>query len=152
MTILADAPREAHDAVRARRRQQLDELDYRRSVLALTEHGYNQNQIARWLGITQPSVASALKTARKVTRPVEGFSGATPMEICQRYAAGLIDRAQLVDELARFPYAPRPETDGVDWLVDTPPGTWMEVTLAHYQRLIDDAIYDEVFQRRHPDA
>lgn len=152
MTIIADAPREAQDAVRARRRMQMDELDYHRSVLTLTERGYNQTQIAAWLGITQPSVASVLKTARKEPRPVEGFSGATPMELCQRYAAGLIDRPQLVDELARFPYVPRPETDGFDWLVDTPAGTWQEVFQASYMGLIDDEIYEEIFQRRHPDA
>lgn len=60
----------------------------------------------------QPSVNSALRTASKVEMPLPGFSGATPAEICQRYAAGFIDRAQLVDELVRFPYAKSGETDG----------------------------------------
>lgn len=61
---------------------------------------------------------------------LDGFSGATPAEICQRYAAGFIDRAHLVDELTRFPYVKGGQTDGYDSLIVDPPGTWSEVSAA----------------------
>src|SRR5690606_7749494 len=100
-------------------------------------------------GIAQPSVLSALRTAAKVTMPLEGFSGATPYEICQRYANGLIDRAQLVDELTRFPYVEGGHTDGYDSLIVDPPGTWSEVSDARRRGLIEYDVYEEVFNRRH---
>lgn len=152
MTIM-EIPAEARAAVRARRRKEIDELDYRRELRRLGERGYTQTQIAGWLGIAQPSVTSALKTAAKVSLPAEGFSGATPYEICQRYAAGFVDRAQLVDELSRWPYVPRGTTSGpLDDLIVDPPGSWAEVEQAAYAGLIGDDIYEEVFERRHPRA
>lgn len=147
MTI-ADVPAEVHEAVSARRRREIDELDYRRALRRLNEHGFSQRQISRWLGIAQPSVNSALRTAAKVAMPVEGFSGATPMEICQRYAAGFIDREQLIDELTRFPYTPGGKTDGYDSLIVDPPGAWAEVSSARRRGVIEDEVYEEVFNRR----
>jgi hypothetical protein len=94
-------------------------------------------------------VLSALRTAAKVAMPLEGFSGATPYEICQRYAGGLIDRGQLVDELTRFPYVPGGQTDGYDSLVVDPPGTWSEVADAVDAGLIEDDVYEEVFNLWH---
>ena len=148
MTI-AEIPAEARAAVLARRRKEIDELDYRRELLRLDQRGYSQRDIARWLGIAQPSVLSALRTASKVTMPLDGFSGATPYEICQRYAAGFIDRAKLVDELTRFPYVKGGQTDGYDSLIVDPAGTWSEVSDAARRGLIEDAVYEEVFNRRH---
>ena len=148
MTI-AEIPAEARAAMRARRRKEIDELDYRRELRRLDELGYSQTQISKWLGIAQPSVLSALRTAAKVTMPIEGFSGATPYEICQRYAAGFIDREKLVDELTRFPYVKGGQTDGYDSLIVEPAGTWSEVDDAARRGLIEDDIYEEVFNRRH---
>ncbi len=146
---IADVPVEARAAVRARRRKEIDELDYRRELRRLEERGYSQTQISKWLGIAQPSVLSALRTAAKVTMPLDGFSGATPYEICQRYAGGLIDRAQLVDELTRFPYVEGGHTDGYDSLIVDPAGTWSEVSDARRRGLIENDVYEEVFNRRH---
>ncbi len=151
MTI-AEVPAEARAAVRARRRKEIDELDYRRELRRLDECGYSQTQISKWLGIAQPSVLSALRTAAKVTMPLEGFSGATPYEICQRYAGGIIDRAQLVDELTRFPYVEGGHTDGYDSLIVDPAGTWSEVSDARRRGLIENDVYEEVFNRRHNTA
>ncbi|MEV8249442.1 hypothetical protein AB0O87_00785 [Microbacterium sp. NPDC076768] len=148
MTI-AEVPVEARAAMRARRRKEIDDLDYRRELLRLEECGYTQTQISKWLGIAQPSVSSALRTAAKVTMPLEGFSGATPYEICQRYAGGIIDRAQLVDELTRFPYVEGGRTDGYDSLIVDPAGTWSEVSDARRRELIENDVYEEVFNRRH---
>lgn len=127
----------------------MDELDYRRELRRLEQRGYSQREISKWLGIAQPSVLSALRTAAKVTMPLDGFSGATPYEICQRYAGGLITRTQLVDELARFPYVKGGQTDGYDSLIVDPPGTWSEVDDAARRGLIEDDVYEEVFNRRH---
>lgn len=151
MTI-AEIPAEARAAVLARRRKEIDELDYRRELRRLSEHGYSQRDISKWLGIAQPSVLSALRTAAKVTMPLEGFSGATPYEICQRYAGGLIDRSQLVEELTRFPYAEGGHTDGYDSLIVDPAGTWSEVSDARRHGLIENDVYEEVFNRRHNTA
>lgn len=79
----------------------------------------------------------------------DGSSGATPYEICQRYAAGVIDRMQLIDELTRFPYVKDGETDGYDSLIVDEPGTWSEVGDAVRRGLIEEDIYEEVFTRRH---
>lgn len=141
-------PAAARAAVQLRHRREIDDLDYRRQLRQLSGR-YTQRQIATWLGIAQPSVSAALKAAEQVAMPVEGFSGATPMEICERFAAGVIDRRQLEDELARFPYAERGTSDGYDGLVVDPPGTWAEVSAAVRRGLIDDDIYEVVFNRRH---
>ncbi|WEG08317.1 hypothetical protein PU630_13890 [Microbacterium horticulturae] len=148
MTIV-EVPVEARAAVLARRRKEIDELDYRRELRRLGERGYSQRDISRWLGIAQPSVLSALRTAAKVAMPLDGFSGATPYEICERYAAGFVDRAKLVDELVRFPYVKGGHTDGCDSLIVDPPGTWSEVSDARRRGLIEDDVYEEVFNRRH---
>jgi len=142
-------PAEAQPAVQARHRLRIDELDYRRELRLLSGRGYSQRQIASWLGISQPSVVSALRTAEKVQAPLDGFSGATPAEICQRYAAGLIERDQLVWELVRFPYAKGGKTDGYDWLAVEPAGAWSEVSDAVRRGLIGEDVYEEVFQARH---
>lgn len=144
-----EIPEWARAAVRARHRKDMDELDYRRELRRLDQQGRSQREIAKWLGIAQPSVLSALRTAAKVTMPLDGFSGATPYEICQRYAAGFLDRTQLVDELTRFPYVKGGQTDGHDSLLVDPPGTWSEVSDAIRRGLIEDGIYEEVFNARH---
>lgn len=148
MTI-SSVPDWARAAVRARHRKEMAELDYRRELRRFDQHGYSQREIARWLGMAQPSVLSALRTAAKVTMPLDGFSGATPYKICQRYAARFIDRAQLVDELTRFPYVKGGHTDGYDSLIVDPPGTWSEVGDAARRGLISEDIYETVFNRRH---
>lgn len=147
--VPAPIPVEAQAAVRARRRKEIDELDYRRELRKLAQLGYSQREMSRWLGIAQPSVLSALRTAAKVQMPLTGFSGATPLEICTRYAVGALERDQLVDELARFPYrAADVETDGSDALLVDPQGAWSEVSAAVRRGLIERDIYREVFEHR----
>jgi hypothetical protein len=145
---LTDIPTDAQPAVRARLRKDIDELDYRRELVLLSKR-YSQRDISKFLGIAQPSVSSALKTAQNLSMPIENFSGATPEEICRRYGAGFLTREQLVDELARFPYVKGGTTDGYDTLIVDPPGAWSEVADAVRWGLIDDAIYEEVFNLRH---
>ncbi|MDR0944986.1 MAG: hypothetical protein LBM66_02320 [Bifidobacteriaceae bacterium] len=133
------------DARRLRHRQQVDHLDYLRDLRALAGV-MNQSDIARELGISQPSVSSALKTAETVPQIPAGFHGASPLEIAQRYAAGEITAETLVDELARWPYKPMPRTDGVDWGLDAT-GTIAEVEHAAMAGMIEDDLYDQIVDR-----
>lgn len=136
--------------VKARVGKKIADLDYHRELLRARKGGASQRDMANVLGISQPSVKSALDTAAKVSMPLSGFAGASPGEICQRFAAGLIDRERLVDELTRFPYSKGDRTDGYDTLMMDPPGAWTEVSDAVRRGLIPDDVYEEVFNRRHP--
>ncbi|MGB3055471.1 MAG: hypothetical protein WBB52_11515 [Acidimicrobiales bacterium] len=135
--------------VKARVGKKIADLDYQRELLRAREGGASQRDMAKVLGMSQPSVKSALDTAAKVSMPLSGFAGASPGEICQRFAAGLIDRERLVDELTRFPYVQGDRTDGYDTLLVDPSGTWAEVSNAVRRGLIPDDVYEEVFIRRH---
>lgn len=127
------------------------QLDYRRVLKRLEQHGHSQSDMARVLGISQPAVHSALKTARKAPDAVPGFSGAGPYEICQRYALGELDRARLIDELARWEYTPVPEPDWLEDVAPGPgPGSWFEVERALGEGLIDENTYEAVLQRKPP--
>lgn len=129
--------------VRLRHRQVVDRLDELRLVRKLAAQ-ISQTEIARLLAISQPAVHKALKEAERVPEVVDGFSGASPYEVAERYAAGQIDRARVVDELARWPYASTPTTGGVDWLVEDAPGTFEEVGRALDDGLLDADTYDAV--------
>ncbi|MFJ2521331.1 hypothetical protein ACIOWF_20375 [Cellulosimicrobium cellulans] len=129
--------------VRLRHRQVVDRLDELRLVRKLAAQ-MSQSEIARLLAISQPAVHKALKAAERVPEVADGFSGASPYEIAERYAAGQIDRARVVDELARWPYASTPTTDGVDWLVEDATGTFEEVGRALDDGLLDADTYDAV--------
>lgn len=141
MTTTQDA--DVAVAVRLRHRQDVDRRDELRALRKLAAT-MTQTQIAKELRISQPAVNKRLKAAAQVPDVREGFSGASPYEIAERYAAGQIDRAQLVDELTRWPYAEQAKTDGFDWLVEEVPATFEEVGRALDEGLIDDETYDAV--------
>jgi len=84
-----------------RHRQLLDRLDYLRGLRRLAAR-MTQSELARALGLTQPSISSALKSAAKVADPRPGFSGASPYEIAQRHTAGELSRERMIDELSRW--------------------------------------------------
>lgn len=126
-----------------RDRQVIDRLDELRHLRALSIAGASQVDLARHLGISQPSINKALKRAMAVRDVLDGFSGATPFEIAQRYAAGLISRDQLIDELGRFPYVPFSVVSRPG-LTATVPGTAREILDALDAGLIDDDTYDAI--------
>lgn len=135
---------EAGRAIIMRQRAELDQLDYRRELVRLASLGGTQRQLAEALGISQPSLSSALKTAQKVPPVRPGFSGADPYEVCQRYAVGQLAREQLVDELTRWEYIkPEPVEHGFfDDLRFTTPGSFDDVVRACTSGLIDGELYD----------
>ena len=149
MMIVSELPELIVAGRRARARREIAELDYRRMLREMAETGLSQREIAGAMGIKQPSVNSALKTAMRVSRPVEGLSGATPWEICQRYAAGLVSRERVVEDLVAFPYAPAGEVGEVDSLIVDPPGSWDEVVQAVDLGLVEEEVYEVVFNLRH---
>jgi hypothetical protein len=145
-------PQVVRDAQAARAREALAHLDYERALAQLRNayvHGLvTQTEIARWLDIKQPSVSQALAKGASVPEPVDGFSGATPFEVVQRYAAEQIGPEQLVDELARWPYARgRVPRDEVDDLVVAPVGTFDDVRKALSLGLLEPETYDAILDR-----
>ncbi|WP_180357948.1 MULTISPECIES: helix-turn-helix domain-containing protein [Actinomycetes] len=148
MTLINDLPA-ARTLVRLHHQSEIVDMDERRAMLQLAAGGVSQREIAALLGVTQPTVNGILKRAANLPQPAEGFSSATPMEACKRYAAGLLARDQLVDELVRFPYA-AVERDPFDDFSADPPGAWSEVEDAEGLGLIEEDVYEEIFNRRHP--
>jgi hypothetical protein len=128
-----------------RARQRVDDLEELRALRTL-KAVVPQSQIAQELGISQPAVSKRMDRALKVSEVREGFSGGSPDEIIQRFVAGLLERVQLVDELARWPYAPAGATDGVDWMTGSN-GEWEQVERALHRGLIDAETYTEVLDR-----
>jgi DNA-binding transcriptional regulator YdaS (Cro superfamily) len=100
-------------ARREQLRQGLAERDKLRAVRVAKELGATQVLLARTLGVSQPAVAQMLGR-QPVRAPAirEGFSSATPFEVAERYAAGLISREQMRSELGGWDYAPRELTAG----------------------------------------
>lgn len=139
---------EAGHARRLRQRVNLDQLDYRRELLRLRALGASQRELSKVLGISQPSLSSAMKTAVKVPPPRPGFSGADPYEVCQRHAVGELTREQLIDELTRWDYATVAvgEHDYFDDLRFSTPGSFGDVAQAFDDGLIDAEAYDAVLE------
>ena len=147
MTVM-DIPVEAVAARKARVRRDVGELDYKRSVVRLKSSGATQKAIAQMIEVSQPTVHKLLKNAATVPMPVEGFSGADPYEICERYAADLISRKQLVDELSRWEYVPQQHTvNEFDDLLFDVPGSVDDLERALRRGLIDDELFDEIADR-----
>ena len=137
-------------ARRAKARRELGSLDYIRNVrLAVEELG--QGTVARALGVSQPAISKLLASAeaRGVAPVPDGFSGASPYEIAERYAAGDLDRDALIRELSAWPY---PWNEGahdavheLDWMPGPePPGSFEEVGRAFDEGLIDGDAYNRI--------
>lgn len=150
VSALEDLPA-ARTAIRLRHHREVVTLDQRRALLEVVAAGATARDIAALLGISQHAVTALLQSAEGTPPVLEGFSGATPLEIAQRYAAGLIPREQVVSELVAFPYTPTPSASAWDDLVVDPPGAWSELETAQGLHLIDASIYRDVFLALHPE-
>lgn len=141
-------PVEAVAARKAQHARNIGELDYRRGVLRLKQSGLPQAVIAELLMVSQPNVQKMLQRAGGLSMPRDGFTGANPYEICERYAAGLIERVQLVDELTRWEYAPRDRAkdEPNDFLFEVP-GSVDDLDRALKHGLIDSELHDEICAR-----
>lgn len=65
----------------------------------------------------------------------------TPYKMCQKYASQRIDREMLKEFLITWDYEP---SDGIDTVLLDVSGSWSDVEKAHWDGLIDDALYDEI--------
>lgn len=148
--------RALHELVVARSLVEIADLKYKRSLKQLRnrpEGMPSQSQVARSLHISQPALSKALSASDNVAEVPEGFSGASPREICQLYAIGELDRAQLIDELSRWEYpAPISSENAWDDLSVALPGSWDEVDRAAEDGLIDYDLLDEVLDALPEDA
>ena len=134
-----------HELVRARQRMLVDGLDYRR-VLKGARGTMTQVQMAEVLGISQPAVAKALKAAEGTPDVLANFSGASVMEVCQRFAAGLIDHDRVVHELVSWPYVDEGSFDEFGEYTGPESGTVDDLSVARGLGLIDDGVYADVLQ------
>lgn len=131
---------------RLRARRAVDARDELRLLPRVAEQ-MSQTELARALGVSQPAVSGRLRKAADVPPVREGFSGSDPYEIAQRYAAGLISREQVVEELSRWEYRPADRGDGVDW-GSYEPGEWYEfVVPALDHGLLEADVYSEIQSR-----
>ncbi|ROQ52558.1 hypothetical protein EDF36_3717 [Rathayibacter sp. PhB152] len=143
---MAIAQRPDGDTVRRlRSRQVVTRVSYLRELRRAAQDT-TQRQLARLIGISQPSVNSALKSAAAVPDVRPGFSGATTYEIAQRYDAGELTREQTIDELGRWSYRPGSPSDGFDWTT-ADAGEFEDVERAFSEHLIDAEMYDEILTR-----
>lgn len=147
MTI-TQIPAEAAAARKAQHLRNIGELDYRRSVVRLRQRGYTQQEIADLVRVSQPNVQKLLQRAESVPMPPDGFSGADPYEICERYAAGQIDHSQLINELTRWDYREAGRTkDLLDDLVVPVPGSTDDLQRALRRGLIEEDTFYEVLDQ-----
>ena len=150
MSRLMERPQ--HDEMRAqllkaRQRIEVDALDYKRALKAAAAGGMTQREMAALLGMSQPAVAKALQRAQTVPKVVGEFNAASPYEVCQRYAAEFIDRAEVVRQLVAWPYKPTPWANEYGEYEESLDGTWETVGDALRHELIDETIYDEVLKK-----
>lgn len=127
-------------------RSTLERLDYLRALRALGKT-VSAREVADAFVTREDVVKQAMVAATQVDDAVEGFSGASPYEIAQRYAAGMLTREQLVDELSRWDYparhVPEPGEPGLNV-----PGSWEDVMAAFYDGLLAEQDYDAVSTAR----
>lgn len=135
----------AREVALLRRKSDLDRLTYRRRLAELAPLG-TQRDIAQALGVSQPNLSKTLKTAAATPPVVEGFSGASPYEIAERFAVGELTLSELVEQLLRWEYLPGQQTDGYDDLLFDVPGSWDDVSNARDDKLIDGQTYDFVLR------
>ncbi|WP_050671443.1 helix-turn-helix domain-containing protein [Luteipulveratus halotolerans] len=130
-------------------REDIARIDTQRAMLAAIAGGIRQQTLADALGVSQGAVSQRLKIAREATPPPDGFVGATPLEIAQRYALRLIDRPMMIQQLADWDYPPVDRSRAlVEWNYIADPDQWDDVSTARERRLITDADYDEILNRR----
>ena len=146
MTAVQDTVRELDELARARVRREVAELDYQRALVRAAQ-SHSQREIAHTVRLSQPSVSSALKTARRVAMPEPGQRWASPYEVCQRYAAGELTRDETIQILSTWEYVDTPGTlsEPGDDIMLLPQGSIYDVALAHRHGLIDDDMCEAAF-------
>lgn len=124
-------------------RAMLADLDFLR-LIAQIDTTTDRRRTARQLVMSEPELDDRIRQAATIAPIAEGFSGAGPLEIAKRYTADLLSRDEVIDELSRWEFATRPQTDGIDWLTVDVPGSVEELEEAESAGYIDMSIYKSV--------
>ncbi|WP_435298952.1 hypothetical protein [Timonella sp. A28] len=132
--------------VNARRTLELAQLDYNRA-LKDSAKVLPTRRIANGARIPQATVPQALDAVAETPDLLEGFSAASPYELCERYASGFIDREDMLDQLTRWPYAPTPHPDEFGDYTESFDNTIIEVTDAARGGLLTDDDYEDLLER-----
>lgn len=134
------------ELLRVRQRMEVDTLDYKRTLKAAAGC-MSQREMAEVLGMSQPAVAKALQRAASVPEVLAGHEAASPYEVCQRYAAGLIDRDKAIQELVAWPYPATPSPDEYGDYSEPIEGSFFDVVHARHMGLIEKAMYSEIVKQ-----
>ncbi|UWX98376.1 hypothetical protein N2K95_06925 [Arthrobacter zhaoxinii] len=118
-----------------------------------TSHDRTPDKARTDLGrLDHPGARHEAAAAKEIQAVPPGFSGATPSEIAARYAAGDIDRAEMIRQLSTWPYAKKQDSAkqlATEWKAILPPeerGTFDEVAEAFDRGLIDAEAYDTILE------
>ncbi|MDE9363985.1 hypothetical protein PZ938_00050 [Luteipulveratus sp. YIM 133132] len=138
------------EVTRATAREAVVGLDVARSLVAAVDGAaVPQTRIARLLGVSPSAVNQRVQAARSMPPARPGFSGASPLEIAQRYAAGELEWAQVLEELARWPYEERQMVldDVTEWNVAGTGDAWSELGIATRRGYLTYEEYGQIQQR-----
>ncbi|MCZ4518928.1 helix-turn-helix transcriptional regulator [Rhodococcus ruber] len=126
----------------------VDRIEFLRCLRQLHEQKmWTQTRLAKANGVTQPAISKWLKMARidaPDLRP--GTAGGTPYEIAARYAAGLLDRETMIEQLSEWVRHAATQTasseDDVSPLNSS--GFNLQVGRAMADRFIDETDFDRI--------
>ncbi|OZC42396.1 hypothetical protein CH289_27330 [Rhodococcus sp. RS1C4] len=128
----------------------VDRIEHLRSVRQLHEQKkWTQTRLAEANGVSQPAISQWLKMARIDAPDVRpGLAGGTPYEIAARYAAKMLDRKTMIEQLSTWVYetveqAPVGEGDVPRLNLS---GFNLQVGRALDERFIDEADYDRILE------
>ena len=142
-------------------REKLTLLDRHRSLNREVRAGVPLEQVAALMKLSLDEFSQMHKQAVKAksnrvypNSQTLYFSSATPYEICERFAAGMLNSDEVIAELSVWEYA-EPEPNGHEIIREfriEPLGSFADVDRARKHRLIGhdfyNAIYSAVFGKR----
>lgn len=120
-------------------RAQVTELDYLRTLRTMAQTMTVDEIAHRLPGTNTSELANELAQAHQLEPVPPGFSGASPFELCQRYAIGELTEPELIQQLSRWEYAKLPAT-GVPTIASVP-GSVQDLDRARRRRLISSCLY-----------
>lgn len=126
-------------------RSQVIELDYLRTLHKAAQTLALDEIAQQFPGIRRSQLAKEIAQAHKLAPVPPGFSGASPFELCQRYAIGELTETELIEQLSRWKYATLPAT-GVPTIA-TVPGSVQDLDRARRRSLISNRLYAKLTTR-----
>lgn len=100
---------------------------------------------ARMTEFSWSEIGDALGVSKQAAHQRYAKKAATPYEVCERYAAGFLDRDEVVKQLSEWAYKPGHVADADDFRAPQD-GTFEDVEAASLAGLIDREIYEAVLR------